>query len=64
MGDATATRNKSECKTTRKVVFNMTNKTELPHVLLAEDDDEMRTLLAGVLRKEGYEVTECRDGCE
>jgi len=30
----------------------MTNKTELPHVLLAEDDDEMRTLLASVLRKE------------
>jgi DNA-binding response OmpR family regulator len=42
----------------------MTNKTELPRVLLAEDDDEMRILLASVLRKEGYEVTECRDGCE
>ena len=42
----------------------MANKTELLHVLLAEDSDEMRALLAGALRKEGYEVTECRDGCE
>jgi len=32
------------------------------HILLAEDDKEMRTLLALSLRKAGYEVTECIDG--
>ena len=31
-------------------------------VLLAEDDDEMRALLAMALRKSGYEVVECSDG--
>jgi len=31
---------------------------------LAEDDDEMRVLLADALRNEGYDVIECRDGCE
>jgi len=36
-----------------------------PHrVLLAEDDDEMRTLLAWWLRKDGYEVTECDHGID
>ena len=31
-------------------------------ILLAEDDEEMRKLLALMLRKEGYRVTECVDG--
>jgi len=31
-------------------------------ILLAEDDDEMRALLLWWLRREGYDVTECRDG--
>jgi DNA-binding response OmpR family regulator len=31
-------------------------------VLLAEDDYEMRTLLAMALRKSGYKVIECSDG--
>ncbi len=31
-------------------------------ILLAEDDEEMRKLLALLLRKEGYRVTECTDG--
>lgn len=31
-------------------------------ILLAEDDEEMRKLLALMLRKEGYQVTECSDG--
>jgi DNA-binding response OmpR family regulator len=31
-------------------------------ILLAEDDEEMRRLLALMLRKEGYQVTECPDG--
>jgi two-component system response regulator (stage 0 sporulation protein F) len=31
-------------------------------ILLAEDDEEMRSLLALMLRKEGYRVTECPNG--
>lgn len=34
------------------------------HVLVAEDDDELRSLLSGALRAEGFEVTEARDGSE
>lgn len=33
-----------------------------PHVLLIEDDNDFRALLAGVLRDEGYRVTESPDG--
>ena len=34
-----------------------------PHnVLLAEDDDDLRSLLARTLRDEGYDVTECHNG--
>lgn len=33
-------------------------------ILLAEDDDEMRAVLAFHLRKEGYLVTQCRNGIE
>lgn len=32
------------------------------HILLAEDDLEMRRMLAWSLHQEGYEVTECDDG--
>ncbi len=32
------------------------------HILLAEDDFEMRKMLAWFLREEGFEVTECNDG--
>jgi len=38
-----------------------TSKT-VPKILLAEDDYEMRRMLAFRLRKEKYEVIECRDG--
>ena len=34
------------------------------HVLLVEDDDEMRKMLAFVLRRNGFRVTEERDGCQ
>jgi CheY-like chemotaxis protein len=34
------------------------------HLLLAEDDDEMRAMLADVLRADGYLVTEVSDGEE
>lgn len=33
-------------------------------ILLAEDDDALRTLLAAVLRAAGYEVVHARDGAE
>lgn len=33
-------------------------------VLLAEDDEELRELLAETLRQDGYEVVEARDGLE
>lgn len=39
-----------------------TTATDPYHILLAEDDKEMRALLSLALRKAGYEVTECRDG--
>jgi DNA-binding response OmpR family regulator len=33
-----------------------------PRVLLAEDDPSLRSLIAGVLRDDGFEVTEVPDG--
>jgi CheY-like chemotaxis protein len=33
-------------------------------ILLGEDDDQMRSLLAGELHREGYEVVECRNGVQ
>jgi DNA-binding response OmpR family regulator len=36
----------------------------VPHVLLAEDDDEMRRLLAQALCVAGYEVIQCRHGMD
>ena len=35
-----------------------------PHILLAEDDEAMRQLLAHILRAEGFDVTECADGLD
>ena len=34
------------------------------HILLAEDDKEMRAMLALALRKDGHEVTECSNGVD
>lgn len=36
----------------------------MPRLLLAEDDDDVRSTLARALRREGYEVDEVRDGIE
>ncbi len=36
--------------------------TDPHHILLAEDDMEMRALLVLSFRKAGYKVTQCRDG--
>jgi DNA-binding response OmpR family regulator len=35
-----------------------------PHILLAEDDHEMRSLLTLSLRRAGLQVTPCRDGSD
>lgn len=35
---------------------------DVPRILIAEDDDEMRWLLATLLRRDGYEVLEAPDG--
>jgi DNA-binding response OmpR family regulator len=35
-----------------------------PHILLADDTDEMRAVIAMRLRQQGYSVTECADGAE
>jgi two-component system, response regulator, stage 0 sporulation protein F len=34
------------------------------HVLIAEDDDEMREMLAMTLRRDGFDVMEARNGLE
>ncbi len=54
-------------KTTEKKnnVYKLSEKHHNSHsssILLAEDDKEMRSLLALMLRKEGYHVCECMDG--
>jgi DNA-binding response OmpR family regulator len=38
------------------------SRAEPPHILVAEDDDEMRSLVAGALRDDGHDVTEAGDG--
>lgn len=38
--------------------------TQRPRILLAEDDTELRQLLCSVLRRDGFEVLEARDGSE
>jgi CheY-like chemotaxis protein len=35
-----------------------------PRVLIAEDDDKMRQLLVKVVRGDGYDVVECRNGID
>ncbi len=35
-----------------------------PQILIAEDDAEMRSLIALTLKQYGYQVIECRDGIE
>ncbi len=39
-----------------------TSRSARPRVLLAEDDEEMRSLLASALRKDGYDVRTCTNG--
>ncbi len=38
--------------------------TKVPRVLIVDDDPEMRALLLDVLKGEGFETTEAKDGAE
>ena len=49
-------------KTKDHLLNKVSIKKRIPHILLAEDKQEMRELLAMSLRKKGYEVTEFADG--
>jgi CheY-like chemotaxis protein len=49
-------------KTENQLLGKVSIKKKIPHILLAEDNHEMRKLLAMSLRKNGYEVTEFVDG--
>ena len=42
----------------------MANHGRVKRVLIAEDDPDMRRLLADALRSDGYEVVEARDGVD
>ena len=46
------------------MVFDESSTRSSPHILLAEDDHEMRSLLTLSLRKAGFRVTPCRDGSD
>ena len=54
----------SKTKTSLDKDERETTTTNPYRILLAEDDKEMRALLALSLRKEGYKVTECLDGVD
>jgi len=45
-------------------IYELSSATRKPRVLLAEDDDPMRRLLANALRGDGFEVIEASSGAE
>lgn len=49
-------------KTNDQLYQEVSTRKNIRRVLLAEDDDDMRILVAWSLRKYGYEVIECPDG--
>ncbi|MFQ5902241.1 MAG: response regulator [Candidatus Binatia bacterium] len=53
---------KPDEKDSKKFSDKVSSVTNQSRVLLAEDDDELRKLLAWSLRREGYHITECADG--
>lgn len=53
---------KAHKRTEDQLLGQVSIKKKTPHILLAEDNYEMRKLLAMSLRKNGYEVTEFADG--
>lgn len=53
-----------QTKSKRKRQKAKPNAEMAPRILLAEDDHEMRALLARALRRSGYEVIACSNGVE
>ena len=49
-------------KTKDQLLGKVSIKKKIPHILLAEDNHDMRKLLTMSLRKNGYEVTEFANG--
>jgi len=59
------TQNKYKPKTRDSLSHAATTQARsAPRILLVEDDDEMRRLLAQSFYSVGYEVTQCRNGIE
>lgn len=56
--------NELKCESKPKAQFLSFDMDYRLSVLIAEDDDEMRKLLAEAFCAEGYDVTECRTGVE
>ena len=56
------TEEKAYKKTENQLLGEVSIKKKIPHILLAEDNHDMRELLAMSLRKNGYKVTEFADG--
>jgi DNA-binding NtrC family response regulator len=54
----------ANCKTRRELFDSAHDDDTRPRVLLAEDDGEMRKLVAERLSKSGYDVTEVANGLE
>ncbi|HXJ34533.1 MAG TPA: response regulator [Candidatus Eisenbacteria bacterium] len=49
---------------TNAAALSLPTTARRPRILVAEDSTEMRRLIAGTLRAQGYDVTEARDGME
>ena len=54
----------SNQKTKNQLSQEVSTRKDTPRVLLAEDDNDMRKLLAWSLRNYGYEVIDCTDGVQ
>jgi CheY-like chemotaxis protein len=52
----------SESKTELRPELSADVTRRAPRILLAEDDNEMRSLMGQLLRRDGYEVVECPNG--
>ena len=55
---------KSNQKTKNQLFYEVSTRKKTPRILLAEDDNDMRKLMAWLFRKQGYEVIECADGIQ
>ncbi len=51
-------------KIKKPLSYGLSTRNNIPRILLAEDDSDMRNLLAWSLRKYGYEVIECTNGVQ